>query len=68
MRLMSPVFNQNLYQGVYEDLDPLSLPQDIDLFTIKEEKYPLMAEVKDYILETTLEKGDCIFVPSLYWT
>ena len=27
-----------------------------------------MAEVKDYILETTLEKGDCIFVPSLYWT
>ena len=40
----------------------------LDLFNIDEEKYPLLKEVEDYILEATMEKGDCIFLPALYWT
>ena len=67
MRLMSPVFNQNLYQNVYEDVEPLALPEALDLFSIDAEKFPLLDEVREYILEAELSKGDCIFVPSLYW-
>ena len=26
-----------------------------------------MDEIKDKILFTTLEKGDCVYIPSLYW-
>ena len=67
MRLMSPVFNQNLYQNVYEDVEPHTLPEALDLFKIDAEKFPLLDEVREYILEAELSKGDCIFVPSLYW-
>ena len=67
IRLMSPVFNQNLYEHVYEDVRPEDLPDLLDLYKIDEGRFPLLAEVKDYILEATLEKGDCIYVPSLYW-
>ena len=27
----------------------------------------MLYEVRDYILEGTLEKGDCVFAPSLWW-
>ena len=64
---MSPVFSQNLYQGVYEHYEPQALPNELDLFNVDEEKFPLLAEVQEYILESTLAKGDCIFVPSMYF-
>ena len=48
-------------------MDPLTLPEDLDLFKLDFEKFPLLEEAEDYVLEATLEKGDCIFVPSLYW-
>ena len=52
---------------MFENLDPLTLPDDIDLFKLNFDKYPLLKEAEDYVLEATLEKGDCIFAPSLYW-
>ena len=67
VRMISPVFNQNLYQNVYEDLPPTELPEDISLFKVKAEKFPLLEEVKEYILEAQLEKGDCVYVPALWW-
>ena len=52
---------------MYEDVEPLALPEALDLFSIDAEKFPLLDEVREYILEAELQKGDCIFVPSLYW-
>ena len=42
---MSPVFSQNLYQGVYEQYEPQALPNELDLFNVDEEKFPLLHEV-----------------------
>ena len=66
-RIVSPVFRQNLYSGVYDDLHPTALPDDITFFNIDAEKYPLMAEISDYIQSATLHPGDCIYLPSLAW-
>ena len=66
-KVVSSVFRQNLYSGVYDDLHPTALPEDITLFKVDAEKYPLMDEIKDHILGATLNKGDCIYIPSLYW-
>ena len=68
IRLMSPVFSQNMYQNVYEDLSPMDVPAALDLFKIDEVEFPLLEEVKEYILEARLEKGDCVFIPSMYWS
>ena len=46
VRMISSVFSQNLYQNVYEELDPFDLPKDLDLFKINEKKYPLLNEVR----------------------
>ena len=61
------MFSQNLYQNVFEDVAPQELPEALDLFKINEDMFPLLAEVSEYVLETTLNKGDCVFVPSLHW-
>lgn len=45
----------------------MTVPKELDLFNIDSERFPLLAEVEEYILEATLEKGDCVFIPSLYW-
>ncbi len=43
IRIISPIFNQNLYQNVYEDVAPNQLPEALDLFNVNEEKFPLLA-------------------------
>lgn len=67
VKMISPVFKQNLYQGVYEDLNPTLLPEDMNFFDIKRTKYPLLKEVEDYILTATMNKGDCLYIPYLWW-
>lgn len=67
VRLVSPIFNQNLYLGVFEEVPPTMLPDDIDLYSTDNEKFPLLGEVKEYVLEATLNKGDCVYLPSLWW-
>lgn len=63
VRLLSPVFSQNMYQGVYEDLASADIPEWINLFEIDEERFPLLKEVEDYILTVKLRSGDCLYVP-----
>ena len=66
-RIVSPIFRQNIYSGVYDDLHPSEIPEDLSFFDIQEDKYPLMAEVEEHILKAELGKGDCIYVPGLHW-
>ena len=37
------------------------------MFTLDEQKYPLLVEMSDYIQAVVLSKGDCLYVPSFYW-
>jgi hypothetical protein len=67
LKMMSPVFGQNCYQGVFEDLNPAELPEDISFFQDMPDKYPLLSEVRGYIQSTTLKKGDCVFIPSFWF-
>jgi len=55
-RLVSSIFKQNMYSGVYEDLDPLETP--INLFETdmsKVRKYRLMK--LGNVFEADIEKG-----------
>ena len=66
-KLVSAVFKQNLYSGVYDDLLPSEIPEDIDFFNVNKDKYPLLAQIEKHILATKLKKGDCLYVPAFYW-
>jgi hypothetical protein len=66
-RLISSVFKQNLYSGVYDDIAPTEIPDDINLFAVDGDKYPLLEQVSDFILKTRVDKGDCIYIPAYYW-
>lgn len=66
-RLVSSVFKQNLYSGVYDDIAPTEIPEDINLFKVDTSKYPLLGGITDYILKTRVEKGDCLYIPAYYW-
>ena len=39
-KLVSPIFKQNIYSGVYDDLNPRALPEDMTFFNPNLEKYP----------------------------
>lgn len=41
-KMISGVFKQNLYSGVYDDLMPGEIPEDIDFFSPIQDKYPLL--------------------------
>lgn len=67
IKMLSPAFSQHAYQGVFEELKPTELPEDISFFKIDKVAYPLLFEVKEYIQSATLRKGDCVYVPAFYW-
>ena len=56
-----------MYSGVYDDIHPRALPEDLDLYSVDAQKYPELAKIKDYILNVTVKKGDCLYVPELYY-
>ena len=66
-RLVSPVFNQNMYSAVREELKPGVSP--IDLFfhnvTMNIATFPLLAQA--VIHEATIGPGECIFIPAWWW-
>jgi hypothetical protein len=63
-RLVSPVYKQNIYSGVLEELSPTESP--LDFFTrVNETQYPLFSEAK--ILSVVAQAGQCLFVPAFYW-
>jgi len=64
--MVNAIFKQNMYSGVYEDLDPLETP--INLFETdinKLQRYKLM-KVND-VFEATVQQGGCLYIPSYYW-
>ena len=65
-RMVSAIFKQNMYSGIYEDLDPLETP--INLFEKRIEqikKYRLM-KLED-VYDAEIEKGGCLYIPAYYW-
>ena len=65
-RMVSSIFKQNMYSGVYEDLDPLDTPINLfetDLAKIKRYKLMKMGNV----FEAEVEKGHCLYIPAYYW-
>ena len=61
-RLVSPIYKQNIYDGVFERYGPGESP--LNFFDINEEKFGLATEV-NYV-NMTLTAGDCGYVPA-YW-
>ena len=64
--MVSVIFKQNMYSGVFMDMDPLETP--INLFETdveKIQKYKLM-KIED-VYEAQLSQGSCLFIPSYYW-
>ena len=61
--LVSPIFQQNIYVGVYEQLKKNQSP--IDFFHIDHEKFPFASDAN--FLEVTLHAGDCLYVPAYYF-
>jgi len=56
-----------LYSGVYDDIKPFEIPDDINLYKIDEAKYPLLKQIEKHILKATLTAGDCIYIPVYHW-
>lgn len=52
---------------MYEDLNPVEVPEDISMFSNNPQKYPLLQEVWDYIRVAELKKGDCIYIPNFWF-
>lgn len=51
--LVSPIYKQNVYSGVYDELDPTVTP--IDFFNINYDKFPL-ARFANFLTQT-VQKG-----------
>ena len=64
-RIVSPVYKQNIYSGVLEELQPNESPIDFFSNDIDTSKFPLFLEAK--VLGVTLNAGQCLFVPAFYW-
>lgn len=65
-RMVAPVFKQNIYAGVFDDLDPLETP--LNFFETDPAKIAQYKLVKlSDIYEATLDQGSCLFIPAYYW-
>ena len=64
-RLVSPVYKQNIYSGVLEELRPDETP--LDFFkVVNETRFPLFNEAK--VLSHVLTAGECLFIPAFFWS
>lgn len=66
-RLVSPVFKQNMYSGVRQELGPNQSPVDLFHKPFDENvlTFPLLRELQ--MNEVDLKAGDCLFVPAWWW-
>jgi hypothetical protein len=62
-KMVSPVFKQNIYSGVFEELLPEETP--LNFFNVNNTAYPLYDKAK--MIEVTVNAGGCVFVPAFYW-
>ena len=68
--MLSLVFKQNIYNGVFDDIEPNEVPKEINFFNLRAafDTYPLTEHAFEHIQTVELSKGDCVFIPALYWT
>lgn len=66
-RLVSPVFRQNMYSGVREELRRSQSPIDLFYDPLDEnlEVFPLLEVMQ--VFEVVLAPGMCLFVPAWWW-
>ena len=61
--IVSPIFRDNIYVNAYEEQRRGESP--LNFFDVDWIKYPLAGHVN--FLETTLNAGDCMYVPAYYY-
>jgi len=61
--LVSPMFTQNMYIGLFEQFPSDHCP--IDLFRLNRKHHPLTRAA--VVSKTTLSAGQCLYVPSFWW-
>jgi len=65
-RMVSAIFKQNIYSGIYEDLDPLETP--INFFEKDPNEIARFRMMKiSNVYEATVQAGQCLYIPSYYW-
>lgn len=66
-RLVSPVFKQNMYSGVREELKSTQSPVNLFYDPLDEllGAFPLLEVAQ--VFQTTVTAGDCLFVPAWWW-
>lgn len=62
-RMVSPIYKQNIYSGVFEELQPTKTP--VNFFHANLIDHPLFEEAN--LLTVQVHKGGCVFVPAYYW-
>lgn len=67
-RLVSPIFKQNMYSGVREELKPNVSPVDLFHKNVEENliTFPLLKQIE--LHEVVLSPGQCLFIPAWWWT
>lgn len=66
-KFVSPIFKQNMYSGVREEIAPNKSPVDLFHDDMKQqfEKFPLLKET--VVHDVTLRSGECLYIPAWWW-
>ena len=66
-RFVSPVFKQNMYSGVREEIPPNKSPVDLFHPNLKAnfDRFPLLKEA--VVHDVTLRPGECLYIPAWWW-
>jgi len=64
---VSPVFKQNMYSGVREEIPPNKSPVDLFHPNLKAnfDRFPLLKEA--VVHDVTLRPGECLYIPAWWW-
>lgn len=62
-KLVSPIYRQNIYVGMFENYKDHEVP--VDFFKVDLEKYPFAKYVS--FIDVELKTGDCLYVPAFFY-
>lgn len=62
-KLVSPIYTQNMYVGLFDEFAADEVP--IDLYFATSKKYPLWKDVVSQ--QVQLEPGQCLYIPAFWW-
>ena len=65
--MVAPIFKQNMYSGVRQEIGPNQSPVDLfhEFFDENVKTFPLLEEI--VLVEEILRAGDCMFIPAWWW-